>query len=135
VTLRAYSAVPRFEAKARAKIDRNTSFFFHSFAVNRWLGWRLELVGALTLLVAAGLALLLADVLGPALVGLSVTSSLGLSGNLNWMVRQISELEGTLWPTPLLATALPQSCCMHSLFVSSVDECGGASDSVQQNSV
>ncbi len=51
------------------------------------------MVGALTLLVASGLALVLSDSLGAAMVGLSITSTLALSGNLNWMVSQISELE------------------------------------------
>jgi ATP-binding cassette subfamily C (CFTR/MRP) protein 1 len=69
------------------------SWFFYGFAVNRWLGVRLELIGACVICLSAVLAVVLRSTLTAGLVGLAVTSSLALSGNLNWMVRQFSELE------------------------------------------
>jgi len=57
------------------------------------LGVRLEFVGALVVLTASIFALALHNSLGSGLVGLCVTTTLTLSGNMNWMVRQISELE------------------------------------------
>jgi ABC-type multidrug transport system fused ATPase/permease subunit len=86
------------------KLDHNTRFYFYSFGVNRWLGTRLEAVGALMVLIASlgslawqVIAVLYLNQEGGAAssswIALAITSTLSISGNLNWMVRQLSELE------------------------------------------
>lgn len=60
--------------------------------VNRWLSVRLELMGALVVFATA----LFVGVLLPrdaGLAGLALTSALNLTGIMNWMVRQTTELE------------------------------------------
>ncbi len=60
--------------------------------VNRWLSVRLELMGAA---LVAGTALLV-SVVAPrdgGFAGLALTSALNMTSTLNWMVRQVTELE------------------------------------------
>ena len=60
--------------------------------INRWLSVRLELLG---ISVVFGTAVLVA-VAAPrsaGLAGLALTSALNLTGLMNWMVRQTTELE------------------------------------------
>mmetsp|Transcript_43066 Transcript_43066/g.69907 ORF Transcript_43066/g.69907 Transcript_43066/m.69907 type:complete len:1092 (+) Transcript_43066:256-3531(+) len=93
VCIRAHKASDRFRARAFARVDNNARLFFYGFAVNRWLGVRLEFVGALIVLVAAMSSLALKDIIGPGMVGLSVSTAMTLSGALNWALRQMSEME------------------------------------------
>jgi hypothetical protein len=63
-----------------------------SQCINRWLSVRLELLG---ISVVFGTAVLVA-VAAPrsaGLAGLALTSALNLTGLMNWMVRQTTELE------------------------------------------
>ena len=60
--------------------------------INRWLSVRLELLGTA---VVFGTAILVAVVAkrNAGLAGLALTSALNLTGLMNWMVRQTTELE------------------------------------------
>lgn len=78
------------------RVDTNTRIMFYSFAVHRWLGVRLEAIGASIVFLASTLAILLSDSLGVGLVGLCISTTLGMAGNLNWTVRQVSEMENQL---------------------------------------
>lgn len=92
-TIRAYKHQTRFEQECYATVDANVRYYFYSFAVNRWLGVRTEIIAVAVVFVASVIALFLRDQLGAGLVGLAVTSTLSLSASLNWMVRQFSEFE------------------------------------------
>lgn len=99
------SQTSRFLETLIDKLDHNTTFYFYSFAVNRWLGTRLEVVGALMVLVASVGSLLwqvvsyyiingqIQSASTSSWIALAITATLSISGNLNWMVRQLSELE------------------------------------------
>ena len=56
------------------------------------MGLRLETLGSLTVLFSSVIALFLLPSLSPGLVGLVITTSLSLSGQLHWLVRQWTEL-------------------------------------------
>lgn len=60
--------------------------------INRWLSVRLELLG---ISVVFGTAILVAGAAprNAGLAGLALTSALNLTGLMNWMVRQTTELE------------------------------------------
>eukprot|EP00955_Chlamydomonas_euryale_P069511 360476-Chlamydomonas_euryale.AAC.6 len=60
--------------------------------VNRWLSVRLELMGAAVVFSAA---FFVTAVLprSPGMVGLVVSAALNLTGTMNWLVRQVTELE------------------------------------------
>jgi hypothetical protein len=78
------------------KVNTNVVFYFYSFAVNRWLGTRLELIGASLVLVASIGSLLWYDFSNTGRVSwiaLAITTTLAISANLNWFVRQLSDME------------------------------------------
>ena len=96
ITLRAYSstgAVQRALLEMQHRVDLNTRTWFYSFSVHRWMGLRLETLGAATVFLSANVALFLLPSLSPGLVGLVITTSLSLSGQLHWLVRQRTEME------------------------------------------
>jgi ATP-binding cassette subfamily C (CFTR/MRP) protein 1 len=91
----------RIEVELMEHIDINNRCYFYSFALNRWLGTRVEVVGALIVFVASVGALFLRDMTTPweersygnSWLALGITCTLSISGNMNWLVRQISDLE------------------------------------------
>uniref|UniRef100_A0A1I8JE23 ABC-type glutathione-S-conjugate transporter n=1 Tax=Macrostomum lignano TaxID=282301 RepID=A0A1I8JE23_9PLAT len=91
--IRAFRQQQRFVGISDYRVDNNSRFYFLKLASNRWLGFRLELLGTAAVVIAALLAVLGRDSLTPGLVGLSVSYALQISDALNWMVRQLTELE------------------------------------------
>ncbi|KAG0378057.1 hypothetical protein BGX24_004850 [Mortierella sp. AD032] len=63
---------------------------------NRWLQIRLESLGALTVFIAAALAVWNAGTLDPSLVGLALSYSLSMVQFINYMVRTVSEVQNIL---------------------------------------
>jgi len=98
-TIRAFShtgSLGRAISAMYSRIDVNTRCMFYSFSLHRWLGVRLEGIGASIVFLASTLVILLQESLGVGLVGLAISTTLGLAGNLNWSVRTISEIENQL---------------------------------------
>lgn len=56
-TIRAYSQQKRFSLESERLLDANMKAYVPSIAANRWLAIRLEFLGAIVILSAAGLAL------------------------------------------------------------------------------
>ena len=57
---------------------------------------RLEILGNLITILAALFAILARSTLSAGLAGLSISASLGISHNLNWLVRTMSEFEANI---------------------------------------
>ncbi|PAA47237.1 hypothetical protein BOX15_Mlig030509g1 [Macrostomum lignano] len=91
--IRAYQQQQRFFKISDSRVDNNNRFHYLKMSSNRWLGIRLQLLGSVAVVMAALLAVLGRDSLTPGLVGLSVSYALQISDALNWMVRQVTELE------------------------------------------
>lgn len=91
-TLRAFRVQPRFEARNAHLLDESNRCFWPAQCVNRWLSVRLELLG---IGVVFGTAVFVSAVMptSAGLAGLALTSALNLTGLMNWMVRQTTELE------------------------------------------
>jgi len=92
-TIRAFKDTGRFMGLMYKTIDRNCAAYYYSFAVNRWLGIWLDVVGAITTLIVIIGAFLFRDSLGAAKSALAISSALSLTAILNWLIRQMSELE------------------------------------------
>ncbi|KAK2178694.1 hypothetical protein NP493_533g01002 [Ridgeia piscesae] len=92
-TIRAYNVQRRFITTSMQQVDHNLVFYFSSIASNRWLGIRLELIGAFIVLSAALFAVLSRGSVNSGVVGLSITYALQITQSLNWMVRMTSDLE------------------------------------------
>ncbi|CAD5115099.1 DgyrCDS4110 [Dimorphilus gyrociliatus] len=93
-TIRAYGVQSSFIKENDDKVDHNLKFYFSSIASNRWLGYRLEFVGACIVFSAALFAVIgKKDHIAGGIVGLSISYALQITQSLNWMVRMNSDIE------------------------------------------
>jgi len=78
------------------RVDANLRAYYPSISANRWLAVRLEFLGSVIILAAAGFAIV--SVVGggglsAGLVGLAMSYALQITQSLNWIVRQTVEVE------------------------------------------
>ncbi|KAH7159915.1 ABC transporter type 1, transmembrane domain-containing protein [Dactylonectria estremocensis] len=95
-TIRAYRQQQRFELENEWRVDANLRAYFPSISANRWLAVRLEFIGAIVILSAAGFAIITVSSgtpLDPGWVGLAMSYALQITSSLNWIVRQTVEVE------------------------------------------
>lgn len=78
------------------QIEKNQRAYYIWAVANRWLGLRLEFVGACVIFGAAFFAVLERNVIDAGLAGLSLSYALQLTGSLNWFVRMSTEVENNL---------------------------------------
>ncbi len=96
-TLRAFKVLPSFEQRFDGALDTNGNAYFSLVAANRWLGVRLELLGALiTLTAALSACFVQGGALGAALGGFALTYSMSITSSMNWFVRQFAQTENNL---------------------------------------
>ena len=95
-TIRAYRQQNRFELENEWRVDANLRAYFPSISANRWLAVRLEFIGAIVILAAAGFSIIsVTNGNGPSagMVGLAMSYALQITTSLNWIVRQSVEVE------------------------------------------
>uniref|UniRef100_A0A8C3B4E1 ATP-binding cassette, sub-family C (CFTR/MRP), member 8 n=1 Tax=Cyclopterus lumpus TaxID=8103 RepID=A0A8C3B4E1_CYCLU len=94
-TIRALRYEPRFRQRLLQFTDANNIASLFLTAANRWLEVRMEYIGAFVVLVAAvaSIANSLYNQLSPGLVGLGLTYALMVSNYMNWMVRNLADME------------------------------------------
>ncbi|KAI2637307.1 metal resistance protein YCF1 [Xylaria nigripes] len=95
-TIRAYRQQQRFERENEWRVDSNLRAYFPSISANRWLAVRLEFLGAIIILGAAGFAIVSVtrrSGLSAGMVGLAMSYALQITTSLNWIVRQTVEVE------------------------------------------
>ncbi|CAI5512620.1 unnamed protein product [Closterium sp. Naga37s-1] len=114
-TVRAFRRQAAFSARNSLNLDRTSQAYLAAMASNRWLGLRLELIGASSVFatacfcvvggVAAAAAAAAAAGGGSGsstgswaagFAGLALTSALSITGYMNWMVRMNAELESQM---------------------------------------
>ncbi|XP_068442146.1 ATP-binding cassette sub-family C member 9 isoform X2 [Clinocottus analis] len=94
-TIRAFRHEARFKQRMLELTDTNNTAYLFLSAANRWLEVRTDYLGAVIVLTAAG-----ASIWGPSiglssggLVGLALTYALTVTNYLNWVVRNLADLE------------------------------------------
>ncbi|TRY89266.1 hypothetical protein DNTS_031839 [Danionella cerebrum] len=94
-TIRAFRHEQRFKKKLLEHTDANNISSLFLTAANRWLEVRMEYIGAFVVLIAAvaSISTALYHRLNAGLVGLGLTYALMVSNYLNWMVRNLADLE------------------------------------------
>ncbi|KAF1850923.1 multidrug resistance-associated protein 1 [Cucurbitaria berberidis CBS 394.84] len=95
-TIRAYHQQKRFELENEWRVDANLRAYYPSISANRWLAVRLELIGSVIILAAAGFAIISVTShsgLSAGMVGLVMSYALQITQSLNWIVRQTVEVE------------------------------------------
>ncbi|KNE58349.1 hypothetical protein AMAG_03933 [Allomyces macrogynus ATCC 38327] len=95
-TIRAYAEQPRFLRRNAQLMDRNNRPYFHTITAARWLGVRLELIGACITTLCAVLGILARNTIGPALLGLSLSYGLQITMLLNNCVFQGADAESQM---------------------------------------
>lgn len=94
--IRSFEQSDFFLAENLRRFDGNQKAFYTMISINRWLGTRLELIGALVLGCTAFSGILMQEHISASFVGVSLTYALLATGSLNWAVRMISELESSM---------------------------------------
>ncbi|XP_003214789.3 ATP-binding cassette sub-family C member 8 isoform X1 [Anolis carolinensis] len=94
-TIRAFRYESRFKQKLLEYTDANNIASLFLTAANRWLEVRMEYIGACVVLIAAVTSITdsLSHKLSSGLVGLGLTYALMVSNYLNWMVRNLADME------------------------------------------
>ncbi|GAB7347940.1 hypothetical protein MBLNU459_g5452t1 [Dothideomycetes sp. NU459] len=95
-TIRAYRQAKRFTMENEWRVDANLRAYFPSINANRWLAVRLEFIGSVIILAAAGFSIVSVSSgsgLSAGLVGLAMSYALQITASLNWIVRQTVEVE------------------------------------------
>ncbi|KAG9514802.1 ATP-binding cassette glutathione S-conjugate transporter, partial [Aureobasidium melanogenum] len=95
-TIRAYQQSKRFAKENEWRVDANLRAYFPSINANRWLAVRLEFIGSVIILAAAGFAIISVSTgshLSAGIVGLAMSYALQITQSLNWIVRQTVEVE------------------------------------------
>jgi ATP-binding cassette subfamily C (CFTR/MRP) protein 4 len=96
VTIRAFNSEALFVNQFMDHQDRNSMPFWAFMVLNRWLGFRLDIMSALFICATAFFAVLIRDSVSPALVGLSLSYSIQLMGIFQYSVRMSTELEAQM---------------------------------------
>ena len=95
-SIRAFKCEERLLVETTSRIDYNSRFWTKNNFVNRWLGLRLDWIGAFLVgftALACVLAVKLSWSIDPGLIGLVLSYTATLTGLLNWGVRRFSEAE------------------------------------------
>ncbi|XP_047546406.1 ATP-binding cassette sub-family C member 8 isoform X3 [Lutra lutra] len=94
-TIRAFRYEAKFQQKLLEYTDSNNIASLFLTAANRWLEVRMEYIGACVVLIAAvtSISNSLHRELSAGLVGLGLTYALMVSNYLNWMVRNLADME------------------------------------------
>ncbi|KAI1903969.1 hypothetical protein AGOR_G00000870 [Albula goreensis] len=94
-TIRAFRYEARFRQRLLEYTDANNIASLFLTAANRWLEVRMEYIGACVVLIAAVASITnsLYNHLSTGLVGLGLTYALMVSNYLNWMVRNLADME------------------------------------------
>uniref|UniRef100_A0A672L2K9 ATP-binding cassette sub-family C member 9-like n=1 Tax=Sinocyclocheilus grahami TaxID=75366 RepID=A0A672L2K9_SINGR len=90
-TIRAFRHEARFKQRMLELTDTNDTAYLFLSAANRWLEVRTDYLGAVIVLTAAVAAIWTSSQSG--LVGLGLTYALTVTNYLNWVVRNLADLE------------------------------------------
>uniref|UniRef100_A0AAR2JLH7 ATP-binding cassette, sub-family C (CFTR/MRP), member 8 n=1 Tax=Pygocentrus nattereri TaxID=42514 RepID=A0AAR2JLH7_PYGNA len=107
-TIRAFRYEARFRQRLLEFTDANNVASLFLTAANRWLEVRMEYIGACIVLIAAVASITnsLYSHLSAGLVGLGLTYALMVSNYLNWMVRNLADMEVQLGAVKRIKTLL-----------------------------
>jgi ABC-type multidrug transport system fused ATPase/permease subunit len=109
-SIRAYGQQERYIEAARHVIDQQTKSFFWFYALNRWVGIRLDWITTFVAFITVVLCVASRSSLEPGLAGLTVLYALRTAGVFQFALRQQAETEAYLTAVERLrhyTTAIP----------------------------
>ncbi|KAF9167969.1 hypothetical protein DFQ26_002194 [Actinomortierella ambigua] len=89
-------AKQRFVAISESRTDNMTQKYLVFLSCNRWLGFRLEILGSFLIFAAAFLAVLNAKYMDASMVGLALSYSMSLTYLINLLVRSAAEIQNCM---------------------------------------
>lgn len=92
-TIRAFGDERRFMLENLEKIDNNNKPFFYLWVANRWLAFRIDMIGSLVIFISGIFILLNVDTLDSGLAGISLTYAISFTEGALWLVRLYSNVE------------------------------------------
>lgn len=92
-TIRAFGDESRFMRENLQKIDENNRPFFYLWVANRWLSFRIDMIGALVIFGAGIFVLLNIDHIDSGKAGISLTYAITFTEGALWLVRLYSNVE------------------------------------------
>lgn len=92
-TIRAFGDESRFIQENLSKIDDNNKPFFYLWVANRWLSFRIDVIGALVVFGSGVFILTNISNLDSGLAGISLTYAISFTEGALWLVRFYSEVE------------------------------------------
>jgi len=91
-TIRAFSKTDTYISRMFSKIDDHSTTFWHLWLCNRWMGWRMSLVGSFFATVVAVMIILLPGI-DAALAGFALSFALEYGQTVIWTIRHYTNLE------------------------------------------
>ena len=91
-TIRAFSKQETYIERMFSKIDDHSTTYWHLWVFNRWMGWRMSLVGGFFAAVVAAIILILPNV-DAALAGFALSFALDYGSTVIWAIRQYTNVE------------------------------------------
>ncbi|KAG6898212.1 hypothetical protein C0992_003324 [Termitomyces sp. T32_za158] len=95
-TIRAYRETERFRLDNEARIDVENRAYWLTVTNQRWLGIRLDFLGALLTFIVSMLAVGTRFTISPAQTGLVLSYILSVQQAFGWLVRQSAEVENNM---------------------------------------
>ncbi|KAK3682042.1 P-loop containing nucleoside triphosphate hydrolase protein [Podospora appendiculata] len=94
--LRAYGWTKRAEDESMARLDDSQRPYYLLFCIQRWLTLALDLIVAALAVLLVGLAIALKDRISPGLLGVGLTSVMGIGNVLSMLIQFWTQLETSL---------------------------------------
>lgn len=91
-TIRAFDKTETYVERMYDRLDDYASTFWHLWAFNRWMGWRMSLVGGLFASVVAIMIILLPGI-DASLAGFALSFALDYGSTVIWTIRHYTSLE------------------------------------------
>lgn len=114
--IRAYGLQSRFVNEIYAAIDRMDSAYFITFANQRWLSLRLDVIGNLLVFTTSILVVTSRFSVDPSIAGVVLSYILQIVMMLQWMIRQLAEVENAMNATERIyfyGNSLPSEAELH----------------------
>ena len=117
-TIRAYGLQQQFSNSVREATDLMNGAYFLTFANQRWLSMRLDLIGNLLVFVTGILVVTSRFSVSPSIGGLVLSYMLGIVGFIQFIVRQLAEVENNMNSTERIhyyGNSLEEEAPLHTI--------------------
>jgi ABC-type multidrug transport system fused ATPase/permease subunit len=91
-TIRAFAKTDTYVERMFKKLDDHATTFWHLWAFNRWMGWRMSVVGGFFATVVAILIVTLPSI-DASLAGFALSFALDYGNSVIWVIRHYANLE------------------------------------------